>query len=41
MKKEIAQGLLVGCIPIGGGIGALSATYLIKHYSRRYSIKLI
>jgi hypothetical protein len=33
--KTTAQGLLTGCIPIGGGIGALSSDILIRRFSRR------
>jgi hypothetical protein len=33
--KTTAQGLLTGCIPIGGGIGALASDLLIKRFSRR------
>jgi len=38
IKKDIAQGLLVACIPIGGGIGALLSGYFIQKLSRRYLI---
>lgn len=41
MKQSVAEGLLVGCMPIGGGIGALSSSFLIERYSRRYSFLLI
>lgn len=37
-SKTTAQGLLTGCIPIGGGIGALASNILIKKFSRRYFI---
>jgi len=33
--RTTAQGLLTGCIPIGGGIGALASDILIKRFSRR------
>ena len=33
--KTTAQGILTGCVPIGGGIGALSSDILIKRFSRR------
>jgi MFS family permease len=39
-SKTTAQGLLTGCIPIGGGIGALASNILIKKFSRRYFIHL-
>jgi hypothetical protein len=32
----MAKGLLTGCIPIGGGIGALSSNILLKKLTRRY-----
>lgn len=34
--KTTAQGLLTGCVPIGGGIGALGSKILMKKFSRRY-----
>lgn len=34
--KPTAKGLLTGCVPIGGGIGALASDILIKRFSRRY-----
>lgn len=34
--KTTAQGLLTGCVPIGGGIGALGSKFLMKKFSRRY-----
>jgi len=33
--RTSAQGLLTGCVPIGGGIGALASDILIKRFSRR------
>jgi len=33
--KDTAQGLYTGCIPIGGGIGALSSKMLMSQFSRR------
>ena len=33
--ETTAQGLLTGCVPIGGGIGALGSDILIKRFSRR------
>lgn len=35
-SKSTAKGLLTGCLPIGGGIGALASDILIKRFSRRY-----
>ena len=35
-EKSTAQGLLTGCVPIGGGIGALSSNLLMRVVSRRY-----
>lgn len=37
MKKDVVQGLLVACIPIGGGIGALASGAFINRLSRRYN----
>ena len=36
--KPTAKGLLTGCVPIGGGIGALASDILIKRFSRRYPL---
>ena len=36
MKKDLANGLIQGCIPVGAGIGALLSSLLIKFLSRRY-----
>lgn len=36
MAKDVAQGILVACIPVGGGFGALLSSYFIKKLSRRY-----
>ena len=33
--RTTAQGLLTGCVPIGGGIGALASNILLKRFSRR------
>ena len=33
---ETVEGLLQGCIPVGGGIGALSSSIILKRFSRRY-----
>ena len=32
---SLAKGLLTGCVPIGGGIGALSSNIVMKKFSRR------
>jgi hypothetical protein len=37
----MAQGILVACVPIGGGLGAVSSSLLIDRFSRRYLSKLI
>lgn len=34
-EENLAKGLLTGCIPIGGGIGALSSNILLKKLTRR------
>ena len=36
MEENLAEGLLVGCMPIGGGVGALASGVLIGRFSRRY-----
>ncbi len=36
--RTTAQGILTGCVPIGGGIGALASDILMKRFSRRYDI---
>lgn len=35
LDKDLALGLLVGCLPIGAGAGALGSNLLMKNYSRR------
>ena len=35
MDKNLANGLIQGCIPIGGGIGALSSFLLLRYLSRK------
>ena len=35
LSKGLAQGLLNGCIPIGGFVGALFGSALISYFSRR------
>ena len=32
---EVAQGILVACVAIGGGVGALSSSFLVSRFSRR------
>jgi hypothetical protein len=34
--EELANGLYNACVPIGGGIGALSSFFLLKKFSRKY-----
>lgn len=41
INKQMAQGILVACVPIGGGLGAVSSSLLIDRFSRRYLSKLI
>ena len=36
MPKDVVQGILVACIPIGGGVGALLSGFFLKKLSRRY-----
>ena len=36
ISYSVAQGILVACVPIGGGIGAVSSSLLIQKFSRRY-----
>ena len=38
---NVVKGLLLGCLPIGAGIGALAGTKLIHVFSRRKFILLI
>jgi hypothetical protein len=35
MDEHLAEGILVGSMPIGGGIGALASTLLIDRFSRK------
>ena len=37
-ERTTAQGVLTGCLPIGGGIGALSSNILTQKFSRRYFV---
>ena len=41
MDEDVAEGLLQGCIPIGGGIGAVLSFLLLKHFSRRQSLLVV
>lgn len=41
INKQMAQGILVACVPIGGGLGAVSSSLLIDRFSRRYLSKLM
>lgn len=36
IEKNLADGLLQGCIPLGAGVGALISFLLMKFLSRRY-----
>jgi predicted MFS family arabinose efflux permease len=40
-SQSVAEGLLIGCVPIGGGIGALSSYYLLKKFSRKSCILIV
>lgn len=40
-KKSVAEGLLIGCVPIGGGLGAFLSYYLLKRFSRKSSILIV
>lgn len=35
IDAETAKGLYNGCVPVGGGIGALSSFLLLKYLSRK------
>jgi 5,10-methylene-tetrahydrofolate dehydrogenase/methenyl tetrahydrofolate cyclohydrolase len=35
MSEELAKGLYNACVPIGGGIGALTSFFLLKNLSRK------
>jgi len=37
-SKSVAEGLFIGCVPIGGGFGALFSYYLLKRLSRKSCI---
>jgi uncharacterized protein (DUF697 family) len=37
INYQVAQGILVACAPIGGGLGAVSSSLLISRVSRRYT----
>lgn len=41
LGTDVAKGLLLGCLPIGAGIGSLAGTKLIHVFSRRKLILLI
>lgn len=41
MDKDVAEGLLQGCIPIGAGIGAVLSFLLLKNFSRRQSLLVV
>jgi hypothetical protein len=38
MEDATTQGLLNGCIPIGALFGALSCSFFLKRFSRRYQL---
>lgn len=40
INYQLAQGILVACVPIGGGLGAVSSSMLIGKFSRRYAFLL-
>jgi hypothetical protein len=40
INYQVAQGILVACIPIGGGLGAVSSSLLLSRFSRRYILVL-
>ena len=40
ISYEVAQGVLVACVAIGAGIGALSSSLLVSTFSRRYFLYL-
>lgn len=35
INYQVAQGILVACVPIGGGLGAVSSSILLEKFSRR------
>lgn len=37
LSYSVAQGILVACVPIGGGLGAVSSSLLVEKFSRRYA----
>jgi nitrate reductase gamma subunit len=37
-NKEVAQGILNGCIPVGALIGAAGSSFIIRRFSRRYTV---
>lgn len=41
LNREVAQGFLNACIPIGGGIGALLSKIFLAKLSRRYNLLFI
>lgn len=38
---SVAQGILVACVPIGGGLGAVSSSLLIQKFSRRNCLLIV
>lgn len=41
IDTETAKGLANGCVPIGGGIGALTSFIILKKFSRKYILSSI
>jgi len=37
----LAQGILIGIMPLGGVLGALLYTFVLKHFSRKHSFYFI
>jgi hypothetical protein len=35
LQPSVASGLLNGCIPVGGFLGAMGSSIIINHFSRR------
>jgi len=36
MRREVAQGLIVACVPFGGAVGAFISRFIVNRLSRRY-----
>jgi len=37
LQPSVASGLLNGCIPVGGLLGAMGSSIIISRFSRRYT----